>query len=90
MNKIILFFLLIFISSCSLNTGSDFWTKTEKIKKEKKLKKNVLFKKNTLKISEVNPNLKINLDSKNISNNFSENLNNNIGRVNYKGKLDWK
>ena len=83
----------ILLHNCSFNKNSKFWTK-EKIIKEAKttqlkvLKENDLSnqKDNLLNI-EFNPNLKISLYSKPINNSFSNNFDNNNGRINYDGKL---
>ena len=68
------------------------WTKTENIKKDKKekkkqIEKKILFLKEEFLKKELNPNLKIKLFSKSNNNSFTDNLNNNNGRVNYNGKL---
>ena len=76
--KIILIF--IFITSCSFNKNSKFWTK-EKIKsveiKEKVIKE--MFKKEE--------DLKISFYSKPINKSFINNYDNNNGRINYDGNL---
>jgi len=84
--KIILIF--IFITSCSFNKNSKFWTK-EKIKsveiKEKVIKE--MFKKEEALSLEFNPNLKISFYSKPINKSFINNYDNNNGRINYDGNL---
>ena len=79
--------LLIFISSCSIDNKSGLWSKTEKIEKEKKILIKEQFKKEIAVVSELNPNLKVNLPGKLIKNSFINNLNNNNGQINYNGDL---
>jgi len=79
--------LILFVASCSLNKKSSFWTKKEKISREKQTLIKVLFKDEKVQETEFNPNLKINLKEKVINNSFINNLNNNNGRINYNGKL---
>jgi outer membrane protein assembly factor BamB len=86
-NILRIFILLIFISSCSLDTKSGLWSKTEKIKKEKKVIIKEQFKKEAVLESELNPNLKVNLPGKLIKNSFINNLNNNNGQIEYNGDL---
>jgi len=87
-NSILKFFLLlIFVSSCSLDTKSGLWSKTEKIKKEKKVLIKEQFKKETALKFELNPNLKVNLPGKLTKNSFINNFNNNNGQINYNGTL---
>ena len=78
--------LILFVASCSLNKNSSFWTKNEKISREKQKIIKVLFKDEKVQETEFNPNLKINLKEKVVNNSFINNLNNN-GRINYNGKL---
>ena len=88
MSKILkLIFIFILITSCSLQKKSKFWTK-EEITTEKEEVSNELFKKKEIKLLELNSNLKINLSAKVINNSFLDTLNNNNGRINYKGNLE--
>ena len=73
MNKFI-YIIFIFILSCSLNSNSAFWSKTEKLKADKKVIK-ILFEDIRPNENEFNPKLKVNLPRKNISINY--NFNNN-------------
>ncbi|MDB3886141.1 hypothetical protein N9308_03840, partial [Candidatus Pelagibacter sp.] len=82
--KIILIF--IFITSCSLNKNSKFWTK-EKIIKEKKENYKEISKKEENLTNVLNPNLKISIYSKVINNSFFNNLDNNNGRINFNSDL---
>tara|TARA_B110001450_G_C17645478_1_gene491022 strand:+ start:456 stop:1802 length:1347 start_codon:yes stop_codon:yes gene_type:complete len=84
--KIILIF--IFFTGCSFNKNSKFWTK-EKIKVESKLKIEKIFAKEDPLNLEFNPNLSIDIFSKAVNKNFSNNLNNN-GRVNFEGIFSTK
>ena len=85
--KILLIF--IFLTNCSFNKNSSFWT-TEKIDKIEKIelpKKEEIIKTENKLISEFNANVKISLYAKAIDNSFSNNLDNNNGRINYSGEL---
>ena len=55
MNKVLVYFLfLLFISNCSLDTKSGFWTEKKSIKKEKNLKKTKIFKEDEVHQKEFN------------------------------------
>ena len=92
MNKLIFFFIFIFISACSLNSQSKFWTKSEEITKDNnnlnnKVKKQEIFKKKKILKKEFNTNLKIKINS-NLTSNYKNNINsNNSGLVNFSGEL---
>ncbi len=73
MNKFI-YIIFIFILSCSLNSNSSFWSKSEKLKTDKKISK-ILFQDLKPNENEFNPKLKVNLPIKNTSINY--NFNNN-------------
>ena len=73
MNKF-LYIIFIFILSCSLNSNSAFWSKSEKLKTDKKISK-ILFQDLKPNENEFNPKLKVNLPIKNTSINY--NFNNN-------------
>ena len=81
--KILLIFL--FLNNCSFNKSSKFWTNNKIQPLEQKNLKEV-FKKKEISILEFNPTLKINLNPK-IKKNFSNNLDNNIGRINFTGNF---
>ena len=88
MNKIIFFFVsIIFLTNCSLNKNSKFWTSTQNISKENNPKfKEILVEEKALE-KEFNSNLKIKLIG-NINNNpAASNYFNNDGRLNYDGEL---
>ena len=88
MNKIFLFFIIIiFVTGCSFNKNSKFWTKSQNITNEINPNyKKILVKEKALS-QELNPNLKIKLD-KNIKNNLlARNYFNNDGRLNFDGIL---
>jgi len=72
-NKFI-YIIFIFILSCSLNSNSAFWSKSEKLKTDKKISK-ILFEDLKPYENEFNPKLKVNLPIKNTSINY--NFNNN-------------
>jgi len=86
-NKIFYFSLiLIFITGCSFNKNSKFWTATQKIKIDKNFEE--VLKKNEILSKELNSNLKIRFDQKISKNSFLLNLTNNEGRINFDGKLE--
>ena len=82
--KIILIFFL--ITSCSFNKNSKFWSKSKIIEEKKINVKKIFITEKTLNL-EFNPKLKISLFTKPINRSFSNNYDNNNGRINYDGKL---
>ena len=88
MNRFIILILLIFVSNCSLDTKSGIWTKKQKIVTEEK-EKNIknLFKKDGVLEKELNPSLKIELEGRLTKDSFTDNQNNNNGRLDYDGNL---
>ena len=82
--KIVLIF--IFITNCSLNKNSKFWTKQKVVKEKKEDTVELIVKKNN-QTSEFNTDLKINLNSKIIDKSFLNNLDNNNGRVAFNSDL---
>ena len=87
MSKIIkIFLLLVLITNCSLDKKTGFWSKPEKIKKNKNLVIEELFQKGKSYDKEFNPDLKIKLSKIIISKKF-DNLTNNDGKIDYNGKL---
>jgi outer membrane protein assembly factor BamB len=83
--KIILIF--IFLTSCSFNKSSKYWT-NKKISKEKNEKIIETFKKEEVLNLELNPSLKISFYSKAINKSFLNNNDNNNGRINFDGNLE--
>ena len=85
--------IFIFITNCSLNKNSKYWTK-QQIVEEKKEVITEVFKKEESLTNEFNPNLKISLYTKAINKSFLNNFDNNNGRVNFnhdlKNKLKYK
>ena len=79
--------ILIFLTSCSFQKNSKFWT-TKKINKEKQSIEKEILKKEKASQLEFNPKLKISLYSKAINKSFLNNYDNNNGRINYNGKLE--
>lgn len=70
MSKIFkLLLIFIFITNCSFHKSSKFWNK-ENIKEEKNKNITEIFKKEEKINFEFNPNLKIELDSRAVSNSF--------------------
>ena len=88
MSKTIYFIIsLIIITSCSLNQNSKFWSANQNIPEEKGSNFKEIFAAEKFLKQELNPNLKIKLDS-NIKNNLTiRNYFNNDGRLNYDGEL---
>tara|TARA_B100000287_G_scaffold290211_1_gene273558 strand:+ start:1743 stop:3050 length:1308 start_codon:yes stop_codon:yes gene_type:complete len=86
-----LFYLLViflFLSSCSLDTKSGLWTKTEKLDSEKKNLEVKIFEENEIYERELNIDLKIKLRNDFKKNSFINNLGNNNGVVNFDGSID--
>ena len=83
-NKIKFFLILIFVYSCSLDTKSGFWTKTEKLNNTKT--KKVFVEKKVLD-QEFNTQIKIKLKNKNFKNSFLNNNSNNNRSVTFAGNL---
>ena len=81
------FLLFIFITNCSFDKHSGFWTKDKKVDREKQKIIKVLFEDERVLENEFNPGLKINLKAKLINNSFINNFDNNNGRINYNGNL---
>tara|TARA_B100000767_G_scaffold145297_1_gene137011 strand:+ start:862 stop:2166 length:1305 start_codon:yes stop_codon:yes gene_type:complete len=87
-NRFIILILLFFLSNCSLDTKSGIWTKKQNIiteEKEKNIKN--LFKKDSVLEKELNPSLKIELVGRLTKDSFTNNQNNNKGRLDYDGNL---
>ena len=81
------FLLFIFITNCSFDQHSGFWTKDKKVEREKQKIIKVLFEDERVLENEFNPGLKIKLNAKPINNSFINNFDNNNGRINYNGDL---
>ena len=88
MNKVLRFFLIfLFISSCSLDKKSGFWSKPQIIEEDKDYVVKELFQEEKNFEKELNTNVRIQLKSNLSKNSFLNNLSNNIGRINYNGNL---
>ena len=89
MNKIFyLFLFLIFITGCSLNKNSKFWSETKDIIDENNLNtKEILVEEKALS-KKFNSNLKINLKAKSSNNKLARNYYNNDARLNFDGNLE--
>ncbi len=86
----ILFFsiFLIFLSNCSFNSSSNFWTKEKKIKEQNKnIKIYKLNQEKEVLVKEFNTNIKLKLNARLSKNSFIANLDNNNGIINYDGSL---
>ena len=80
MNKIFTYLLaIIFITNCSLDSKTGFWSKSKKLKSENNIIEKEIFQKAKVYEKEFNPNLKIQLNSKLVNNSFIDNLSNNSG-----------
>ena len=86
-NLVKLFFLIIFINSCSFNPNSPLWTKRTEIKKDNILNTKQIVEKEKILENELNNNLKINISNLKIENSQIKNFTNNNGRSNYEGSL---
>ena len=82
-----LFFLIIFLNSCSFNPNSTLWTKRTEIKKDNILNTKQIVEKEKILENELNNNLKINISNLKIENSQIKNFTNNNGRSHYEGSL---
>ena len=78
---------MFFLIGCSLDKKTGIWTKSKRIVEEKNIITKQLFKEDPALNNEINPNLKIKLTSKLITNSFINNFDNNNGRIKYHGDL---
>ena len=92
MNKIIFLFVLIFLTGCSLNKNSKFWSTSETLNEDTKniniSKSEEILKKSSVYEKEFNQNLKIKVEGNFNTNKQIDYLTNNNGRVNFNGKLE--
>ena len=92
MNKIIFLFVLIFLTECSLNKNSKFWSTSETLNEDTNnintSKSEDILKKNTVYEKEFNENLKIKVEGNFSTNKQIDYLTNNNGRVNFNGQLE--
>ena len=87
MNRILYLIIIIFISGCSFNKNSKFWTNTKSTDTNITSNfKEVFSTEETLK-KEFNPNLKIKLGTKTVDKTFINNFSNNDNRLNFNGNL---
>ena len=87
MNKFFqLSLIIIFLSSCSLNKNSKFWT-SQAIKEIEEQNFEKIFSDPTTLNKELNTNISLNLSKDFIKNELIEKQTNNIGRVNFDGTL---
>ena len=88
MNKIFKYLLLfLFLSSCSFNSDSSFWSKRNINENQKILNIKRITKKEEVLLKEINKDLEINLSNFKKENYPLSNLDNNNGRTNYNGNL---
>ena len=86
-NLLKLFFIIIFINSCSFNPNSSLWTKKKEIKKDNILNTKQIVKKQKILENEFNTSLKINISNLKIENSYLKKFTNNNGRFDYEGNL---
>ena len=84
MNRIFSIIFIFFIYSCSFNTQSSFWSGSKEINYKTNKNINRLFQTKNSISKEINPNIKININSNFVS---EINLKNNQGWVNFEGNL---
>ena len=84
-NKFVLIFLFFLFNNCSFDNKTNLWTK-EKLNIENKNIKEILKDQKSF-IREINPDLKINILSNSLNQDFLNNLSNNNGRLIYDGNL---
>tara|TARA_B100001121_G_C18692477_1_gene623628 strand:+ start:367 stop:1671 length:1305 start_codon:yes stop_codon:yes gene_type:complete len=86
--RIFYFILLcIFVNGCSLNSNSKFWTNSKAIKKEKNINYKKVFYSEKIYTKELNPNLRLKLDSRSTNQNKINELYNNNKITNLDGIL---
>ncbi len=89
MNKVIYFFLIfIFISGCSFNKNSKFWSNSEKVQNENNINYEEVFPSEEALKKEFNSTLTIKFNSKPINNTLINNYLNNTERLNFDGNLE--
>jgi len=88
--KLLLIFLLIFLSNCSLDTKSGLWDSDKTPEVEQKDLKKEVFKKAVVKKIEINEKLKIKTPLKFIKNNLNTKSTNNDGLFNYNNEIKKK
>ena len=92
MNKIIFLFVLIFLTGCSLNKNSKFWSTSETLNEDTNnintSKSEEILKKSSVYEKEFNQNLKIKVEGNFNTNKQIDYLTNNHGRINFNGKLE--
>ena len=87
MSKILqLLLIIIFISNCSLNKSSKFWT-SDTIKELEELKFEKIFDNPTALSQELNTNINLNLGKGFTKIDLSKKFTNNDGKVNFDGSL---
>ena len=84
-NFLYLLIIACFLTSCSLNKNSKFWTSAKKIKEDSNFKK--ILKKNEVLEKNFNSNLKIKIDGKPKDNLIDSYFRNNDGRINFDKNL---
>tara|TARA_Y100000389_G_scaffold182133_1_gene198476 strand:- start:1760 stop:3064 length:1305 start_codon:yes stop_codon:yes gene_type:complete len=88
-NKVIYFFLIfIFISGCSFNKNSKFWSNSEKVQNENNINYEEVFPSEEALKKEFNSTLTIKFNSKPINNTLINNYLNNTERLNFDGNLE--
>ena len=88
MNRLIeIIFLTVLLFSCSLNSGSSFWSKRNINDEQKILSIKQISKQDEILLKEINKNLEINVSTFKKENFSLRYFDNNLGRTNYNGEL---
>ena len=87
MNKLFYLLLFIFVTNCSLDTKTGFWSKSKIVKSEVEPIEKKLFVDREIFEKEFNPELKIRLKKNFKKDSFVNNLSNNNGVVKFTGEL---
>ncbi len=88
MNRlIVIIFLTVLLFSCSLNSGSSFWSKRNINEEQKILNIKQISRQDEILLKEINKNLEINVSKFKKENLSLRYFDNNLGRTNYNGEL---
>ena len=88
MNRlIVIIFLTVLLFSCSLNSGSSFWSKRNINDDQKIVNIKQISKKDEILLKEINKNLEINVSNLKKENFSLRYFDNNLGKTNYNGEL---
>ena len=88
MNKILIYFIcILFVTNCSFNKNSKFWTASQSILEEKNSKYDEILTEEKVLQKELNANIPIDLENTFNSNSIIRKYFNNDGKLNYNGEL---